>query len=331
MKPGPAVLAFLVVASVTVPVAAQDARPTPWSPTVEARVLYLQGSHVYGTFGPGATARAEEFARRAIKADSTFAKGWSLLAMSTTGETAKTAALRSIKLDSSRGEAWTALGRVQFAERDFAAAERSYRRAIAVEPGYTLPHYFLGLAFTALGRYQEGLTETEKTFQADPFRMGDSSVQPLLALGRYDDLIALCRGGLAVDSNQTENVYYAFLGFALVEKGQYPEALQAFARQRIVRGLAPTAYAWALARAGKTAEAQAVLKELTTVPNPTQAQQLGAASLYANLKQADSAFVWLEKAFPRGGMTDLRWHTQWAPIRSDPRFQALVRRVGLSS
>ena len=91
----------------------------------------------------------------------------------------------------------------------------------------------------------------------------------------------------------------------------------------------PFTYGWAWARAGREAEARTTLKGLLETANPNQTQQLAIAALYGNLKRPDSAFVWLDKAFPQGGMTDLKWHPQWAPLRSDPRFKDLVRRVGL--
>src|SRR4051812_10488486 len=96
-----AFLAFVAALSFSRFANAQDPRSgRAWSPALQARVLTLEGSHKAETFAPGSQEAAEQYALRAVRADSTYAPAWSMLAMLQAGQPARTAALRSIKLDS---------------------------------------------------------------------------------------------------------------------------------------------------------------------------------------------------------------------------------------
>jgi tetratricopeptide (TPR) repeat protein len=293
--------------------------------------LVRQGVVEYRKFSPAGAQRAKALAEEAIQLDGAHAPAWTLLAESqiaTNPTGARSAAEKAVALDSRSPSAWTAFARAQAVTRDPRGAEKSFLRAIELDSNHAEALGYYSNVLAALGRYEESLQFADRAHALSPAWL-DARYPPLIGLRRYDDVIAWARAGLAIDSTGPVNLNHHYLGYALLERGQYEDALRATARQRVLRESPPWTDAWTYARAGKTAEARRILSELVGLPSPTPQQQVAVAALYANLGETDNAFVWLERAYARGGPTNIGWHPQWAPIRSDPRFRAVVRSLGL--
>jgi Tfp pilus assembly protein PilF len=293
--------------------------------------LVAEGQIAAGTFTTRGIARSGELARLAIEVDGRNARAWALLAesqASTNPADALESARKAVTLDSMHAVTWRALARAQLNSRDFTAAERSFVHAVGLHPTDGIAHFYHASLLAALGRYEESLRSARKATALNRL-VDDADFAPLLALGRHDDLLLLARAGLVRDPDGSANLYNQYLAYTLLAKNQPEDALRAIARHRQVRETAPWADAWIYARTGRYGVARRILAELVTAANPTQAQQLATAALYANLGEADSAIVWLERAYPRGGMTNLKWHPQWAAVRADARFKAIITRIGL--
>jgi tetratricopeptide (TPR) repeat protein len=295
--------------------------------------LVKAGRREFQKWSPRGAANAGDYARRAITADSNYAPAWALLAESQVTSDpagAKVAATRAVRLDSSVALTWTVLGRAQQATREFRGAETSYQRAIALDSSAGDSYGWYASLLAAVGRYEEALPVSRKAAALDR-GWADAAYPALLGLGRYEEVVTVGRAGIAADSIDPLFTHNLYLGFALLERNQPAEAIRLVARHRTIRELPPWNDAWVYARGGQTVQARAVLADLTRLPNTTQGQKVAAAGLYANLSQPDSAFMWLDKAYGPTGMTNLRWHPQWKPIRGDPRFAALMRKLSLST
>jgi tetratricopeptide (TPR) repeat protein len=300
-------------------------RPTTDSLTRAGRVEFQR-------FSPAGDARATEYARRAIQADSTNGLAWALLAevqIPTDPRAALASAERAVQYEPNAPIAWTALARAQQARRAFGEADRGFAKAEALDSTFGYAYGYHANLLASLGRFDESLRFARKARSLDAF-WGDAPFPALQGLGRYDELLSEGRAGLKKDSIGAANLYYQAVGYALIEQGQYDEGLKAIARQRVLRQSPAWVDAWTYARAGQDVKARSVLEELTRTAKPTLNQQTAAAAIYANLKQPDSAFAWLNRASAAGaGLVNLNYHLQWKPLRSDPRFKELVRKVGL--
>jgi Tfp pilus assembly protein PilF len=296
-----------------------------------AAEIVAEGRLAYETFTPSGMARSADLARRAMEVDPKNARAWALLAESQLPGNpfeARKNAEQAVALDSGDAVTWTALARTQLATRDFAASERSFTRAIQIDPAYGFAHAFHGSLLAAQGRYEESLRAARKATALTQLA-DDADFYALIGLRRYDELSVLTRAGIIRDPDGTVNIYNQYFAYSLMARGQPQEALRAIARHRVLRESPPWVDAWIYARAGQVGEARRILAELVSATNPAQGQQLAAAALYAHLGEPDSSILWLEKAYPRGGMTNLKWHPQWAPVRADPRFKTILTKIGL--
>ncbi|MBI4502856.1 MAG: hypothetical protein HY700_17050 [Gemmatimonadetes bacterium] len=327
MKARFALLAIALILAADVPLAAQQRAPGRQS----AAQLVAAGRIEVAKVTDDGFAKAADFARKAIQADSNYAPAWALLSESVGRKDQAlviSAGRKAVTLDSTSAVTWTAFARSQITANDFAAADKSFARALAIDPKYGWAFgYYAGLLAT-LGRYDESLQYARKASAMTAY-WADASFPALMGLGKYDDLLAEGRAGLKKDSTDSSVQSYAAVGYALLMKGQKAEALRALDRWRIV-SQNPRADAWAYARGGEPAKARSVLEELKASSKPTAGEQVQVAGIYANLGQKDSAFIWLERARATGGgLASLNYHVQWEPLRADPRFGELKKKVGL--
>ncbi|HJS51181.1 MAG TPA: tetratricopeptide repeat protein [Pyrinomonadaceae bacterium] len=248
---------------------------------------------------------------------------------------AKDAALKAIELDSSLAEAHTALGLVKlFYDWDWANAEKEFRRAIELNPGYADGHMTYGLYLSLMNRFDDALTETRKAQELDPL-----SLEKQIGIGdvffaerRYDDALKEYQKGLEMDPN-SGLVNWA-LGRAYLEKGMYPEAIAAFQRSIPLSGESPDEsvdLARAYARDGKRAEAIKILDDLTRSSQARYISPTTIGSIYVALGENDKAFEWFDRAFLQRDylLVMTKVDPMFDNVRSDPRFAALMQRVGL--
>ena len=261
---------------------------------------------------------------------------FSLLPTEESHPKARKAATKALELDDALAEAHSTLAGVkEDYDWDWLGAEREYRRAIELNPGYATAHQWYGELLSALGRHEEALAEIKRAQQLDPLSLIINAVsgRTLLYAGRDDLAIEQLRKTLdEIDPNFAHAHW--FLGIAYVRKGAFAEAIAEFQRAKT---LSPniTQYQGGLGhaygRAGKSAEARKVLNEVIEQSKRRYVSWFDIAAIYAGLDEKDQAFACLEKAYEQHGarLVHLKLVPLLDPLRSDPRFQDLLRRIGL--
>jgi tetratricopeptide (TPR) repeat protein len=244
---------------------------------------------------------------------------------------APTAALRALELDGNLAEAHTALALiVQNYDYDWQTAEKEYRRAIELNPNYATAHHWYAEHLAWRGRFDEALRESERARQLDPLSLiivVDNGA--ILYFSRqYDQAIQKLR---AVKEMEPDFPRIHIVVYAYIEKGMYAEAL---ADTKNWREPSSSPWYWsALAylhgRTGQQSEAQRALDKLLEL---NRRQQIDPALIqaYIGMGDKDKAFNLLENAYSQHStLTTLKVDPVYDPLRSDPRFQDLLRRVGL--
>jgi eukaryotic-like serine/threonine-protein kinase len=247
---------------------------------------------------------------------------------------AKAAALKAIELDSTNAEAHTYLGLVKwFYDWEFENFEREFRRAMQLNPNSMEAHNFYALALCAMKRWDEGIAEADRAMLLDPLApMPSWTREYCLAMSRrYDQAIQQHQKTAELDPN----FYYSesSLGVAYREKGMFAEAVAEYLRlQRAMGGQPLMGLAITYARMGKTADARNILNELLKRSERQYVSPDEIALVYASLGEKDQAFVWLDRAYDARSaflITRILGCSNYDPLRSDPRFDALLRKIGI--
>ena len=247
---------------------------------------------------------------------------------------AKAAAKKAIALDSTLGEAHISLAFcLDGFDWDFESAGREFTRGIALSPGYATGHEWYGWHLAALGRNGEAIAELEKAGNLDPLSLiiAADLAEELLVARRYDEAIKQSRKTLYLDPFFANGHYV--LGQTLAQKHLYDEAIKEL---QIAVQLSPesTAFtanlAYAYAVSGMTEEAVKLLNDLKNRPHGAFSNAAEVALIYVGLDQKDQAMAWLETAYAERFSPLVLMRPSFDPLRSDPRFQNLLRRIGIS-
>ena len=247
---------------------------------------------------------------------------------------AKEALRKALELDDSIGEAHDALGLLtwQF-DWDWDAADREFKRAIALAPSYSCAHEDRALYLSFIGRRADALAEMAKSNELDP---GPSSALTesgvYYQLRDYESLVETSRRGVA--SYPNEWVEHHNLGVGYEGTGKRLEAISEYQKAiEMSNGDqdATASLAHAFAAIGRKAEAEKILHDFERKSKSGYVSPYMIATIYAGLGEKDKAFAFLERAYQERSL-DIPWHLKADlridNLRSDPRFQDLVRRVG---
>lgn len=309
----------------------------------EAYQLYLKGNFYRTKYTDEGYQKGIEYYQKAIAIDPNyalayhgiaaaydFANGWYLPPKESEPK-ARAAALKALELDDTLAETHYLLGKIVFwYEWDWATAARHWKRANELDSTYPAdyPPYL-----AAMGRLEEAVKVQEVVQQGLPLDLNVNldSASILLSAGRYDQSIEQIRKALELDPNFWWS--YQTLGLAYERKKQYPEAIAALEKARLVdanpSSLGYLGYVYAAA--GKKAEAQKVLAELQELSKQRYVSPYNIACIYAGLNDKDQAFTWLERAYQERSffMTNLKIETVLDNLRPDPRFKAMLKRLNL--
>jgi eukaryotic-like serine/threonine-protein kinase len=248
-------------------------------------------------------------------------------------------ARRAVALDSNLSETRTALAVTLGGDREFEAAEREFRRALELNPSDAHAHYWYSVLLVALGRADEALREANRAEQLDPFApRGVTAMQRyaryLKGEGRpHRKLPAAERANPVLKLEPGEPFAVVSVAVALAEEGRCNEARAELGRaQQLAPGnnsrMQGMAGAVHLA-CGDRARALAIVEEMKRRPD---AHDHGhrIAMLLAQLGERDSALVWLGRnRWTLGQFSGLSADYRLDPVRSDPRYQRLLRDLGL--
>ncbi len=243
---------------------------------------------------------------------------------------AEAAATRAVQLDDMLAEAHTSLAVVNESKHDWHAAEAEYRRAIELNPSYATAHHWYSVYLSAMRRPAEALVEIKRAEELDPFSLiiSEAAVWPYYTTRHYQEAIKEYEKILQTDPNFVP-VYYD-LGRAYLYNGQVEEAIRTHLKLDTMSGGDPTAraeLAHTYALAGRKDAARKVLNELIASSKRRYISPIGIARVYAALGDKGQALDWLERASRDPGLIDLQVDPDFDPLRAEPRFRELLRRM----
>jgi len=246
---------------------------------------------------------------------------------------AKAAAIKALELDSTLGEAHNSLAFVLDGfDWDLDAGGKEFRRAIDLNPSYATAHHWFAWHLSLLGRYDEAIAEMRKAENLDPLSLIiNADLAELLVLAHsYDESIRQSNKTIEMDPNFA--MAHNQLAQGYLEKHMYSEAVTELEKAVRLSGGSPTCIAnlaRAYAASGKRSEAIRLLSGLQKRSNPTYSYGSEIATIYASLGDRDQAMNWLEKAYEERFNPGVLLRPGFDPLRSDPRFEDLVHRIGL--
>ncbi len=317
----------------------------------EAYEAYLLGrAYSYKAMTRTSWTRAKEYFEKAIEKDPGYAPAYGSLAMlyihSNRGSTTKDPrelrlqarqwAEKALKLDGTLAEAHTALARVAQQEWDWATADQEYRRAIEFNPSYPVAHIWYSQYLWAMQRFEESVAEAKRAQQLDPVSpfVNTWAGAAYFYAGRTDEGMASMQKALELDPSFSDaSLVLARAHFAQGMHQQAIAELQKALTFNETEVLILGALAHVYARAGQREEALKLVGKLERIEAEERGYvaPFGIIWAYAGLGDKEQAFAWLEKSYQehRDRIVWLNVDPLLEPLRSDPRFQDLLRRVGL--
>ena len=314
----------------------------------DAYEAYLKGRYFWNKRTADGMKKAIDYFNQAIEKDPNYAQAYAgltdsyalagdwkygVLAPKEAYPKAKAAAVKAIELDSTLGEAHISLAYcLDGFDWDFASAGREFARGIELSPGYATGYEWYGWHLASLGRNGEAVAEVQKAASLDPLSLIISSdlAEELLIAHRYDEATEQARKTIKMDSFFAPAHYV--LGQAFVQEHMYQEAITELQKaSELSEGstafTANLAYAYAVS--GRRDEAVKLLNDLKNRSRNGFSNASEIALVYVGLDQKDQAMAWLEKAFEERFSPWVLMRPAFDPLRSDPRFQDLLHRIGL--
>jgi TolB-like protein/class 3 adenylate cyclase/Tfp pilus assembly protein PilF len=316
---------------------------------LDAYDAYLKGLYHYGTWSKEGLEKSVEYFEQAIARDPNFAKAYAGMAFAydLLGEYGhlppdeavtkmKDAAHRALAIDATTAEAHTALAvAASYYDYDWIRADEGFRRALEFNPNSAGTHDWYGIIYLSpTGRHEEGIAHGKRAKELDPltaYIRSDLGWSYNLAR-RYDEAIAECKQSLDIDPS----LYHAYfcLGFGYWQKGMLKEAVSAYERavdlepgDLQVKGELALVYA----AAGKKAQARRILEEFKETARREYVTPVALALAHMAVGDLDDTFMWLDRLGEHS--PKLIWmntNASYDPLRSDPRFHKLLRKIGFS-
>jgi DNA-binding SARP family transcriptional activator len=314
-----------------------------------ANALYLKAQVAWQQHTLAGLKTGAEYLEQAVQRDPGFARAYGMLSLGYTfmpgfGEVppnealqqAQAAAHRALELDPTLAEPTYALAQVSaYMQWDWSEADRLFRRALELAPNDAIAHLCYGDFLTASGRLPEGIAEIERAKALDPSSRWvlNDLARRLIWAGEYDRALTELRTALRLQPHFPRG--HRTLGVLYATQGRHSDAIDEYAKARDLGGRRPfdlTALADAYVRTGQRAKAEQILAELEARARREYVPPYAIATIYVSLGRTDAAFIWLDRAADAHDIV-MAWtvlhESMLDPIRSDPRFAALLRRMNL--
>jgi serine/threonine-protein kinase len=313
----------------------------------EAYDAYLKGLHHSRRMTGTDFEKAVEYFEEAIRRESRYAPSYAGLA---TGyhflagygkltpeegyERARSEASKALDLDPQLDEARKVLAVVKFEyDWDWEGAQREYRETLEFAPNYAIGRADYAFCLSYLGRHDDAIVEAQRAEELDPLSLALGTLvgEVLLNAGRYDDAVKQLRKVLELDPHYARA--HSMLGMTYEEQGRIDEAIAAWETTVDLTGGQSAVYRARLGRtlalAGRRSEALEILRELTEVAGKEYVSPVVFTEIYIGLGDNDEAIDWLEKAYEERSayMALLKVYQRFKALRSEPRFQDLLRRM----
>jgi tetratricopeptide (TPR) repeat protein len=315
---------------------------------VAAYQLYLEGRfHLQHATPPELVSGIDSF-QRALKVDPDYALAYVGLAESYRRQAiisdadpqivlplARTAALQALRIDDTLAEAYVPLGFVHFwYDWQWPAAETAFKRGIELQPNFADLHFGYAALLSNLGRNDEALRESQRARELDPTSPLYVALEASFVAyaGHTDEARQQIEGVLRAHPDFW--IAHLARGWLDTNAGRYADAVDDFSRASKLSGGSQQALSmlgFALARAHRKTEAQALLDTLLQHSRQRYLPPTSIATIYCGLGDNDQALDWLERGYAAHDvrMTFLKVDRRWDSLRSDPRFTALMRKMQL--
>ncbi len=313
----------------------------------QAYEAFAKGRFFLNKAGADNLKKATEHFEQAVVFDPNYALAYSYLAFTyawVVGREAdpeqvrvksKAAALKAVQLAPNLPDAHFALGRVRFVNWEWAETELEWKRAIELNRNFARAHSEYATFLSMMGRHEEALAEANRAIELDPLDYISAVIllHTYWHMRRYDDTIDAGKKALALDPNFSFShamIADAYMGTGMYKEGvaQYEEAMRVSGGDDPgVEALLGAAYA----KMGDRAKAEAILAKLRSGTDSFRSTPVNLAVLYDSLGMRDEAFAVLEKAYAEHyvHLGYIRGFPTFDGLREDPRFQDLMRRMGL--
>lgn len=314
---------------------------------IEAYDLYLRGLYFWNQLSPPTTKKAIEFYSRATEIDPGYALPWSGLAETystapISGDampmqvwpSARDAAARAIAAAPDLAETQTSLGFVKFwLDWEWSAAEEAFRRAIALNPSYALAHRMLGITLSRMRIREESLAAARRARQLDPLNPSHQALSSQIAFTARDFSLAVQFAQQAIAIDPEFWIGHFQLGQVYEQLGKVDLALHALNNAGRLSGGNSKTFAYRghiLAKSGRIAEAEEVLRTLDAVARDRYVPPYAFALIHAGLGNEELTMQWLERAYDAHDvhLILLTMDPKWDRFRTQPRFEAIVERCG---
>ena len=316
----------------------------------EAYDTYLKGRYFLNKRTGDGLQKAIEYFNRAIKKNPNYAEAYAGLgdAYALSGDweygilspkdafpRAKAAVTKALELDDNLAEAHTSLAFIlDLYDWDWVSAETEYKRAIALNTNYATAHHWYPWHLIVMGRKSEGIAELRKAESLDPLSLIISAdlADGLSIAHLYDDSVQQSRRTLELDPNFA--IAHYELGQAFEQKRMHNEAIEEFKRAIELSGgneICKANLAYAYATSGHKEEAIKIAEGLESQQGRHPSTESNIALIYVGLGDNDHAMFWLNKAYQARFNPSILVRPVFDPLRSDARFQELLRRIGLPS
>jgi serine/threonine protein kinase/tetratricopeptide (TPR) repeat protein len=315
----------------------------------EANQLYVAGRYFATRRTAEGLRQAIERFERAVERDPKFALAYAEMAdcysllnwyveppPDDAWKLAKQAALRAVEADDNLTDAHASLGYVKLHyDRDFAGAESEFRRAIELKPDNQVARRWHAFNLSAMGRHEEAISEIRRAQEISPRSpvIATAFANVLFFAQRYDEAIKQCRRSLELDPGSLSA--HIILRWSYEGKGLCDEAFAVYEQERAFAGDTANTrakHANVLAACGRADEAREVLRHLVAERNEQWVTAYEIAVIYSLLSEHDEAFAWLAQAEKEYavGLTYVRVDPRLNNLRSDPRFDELLRQMNAS-
>ena len=330
----------------------QEKGPMSQAKTVnpDAYEAYLKGRYFWNKREIVALEKAIQYFQAAIAVDPGYAQAYAGLAdaYALAGDweygvlspqvalpRAKAAATKALLLDPTVSEAHTSLAfALDLYAWDWKGAEREFQRALELNPGYATAHHWYAYHLMVVGRDDEGISEMRKAENLDPLSLIISAeLADVLSIAhRFDEANRQIKKTLELDANFA--IAHFQLGELLVQKHMPDAAIAEFQRAIELNGHSwafDANLAYAYAASGHTVDAQRIAGELEQLDERNGSLEANIALIYVGLGNADAAISWLDRAYGDRFNPSIIVRPEFDPLRSDPRFKDLMRRLGLGT
>jgi adenylate cyclase len=319
----------------------QRSRPNP-----EAYDDYLRGLYLSNRSDEESLRQSLTWFERALQKDQNLARAWTGIAKDwfwladaylrplEAYPKVKEAALRSLALDEQDAEAHCYLGEVKrILERDPAGEETEIARALAIDPNSAVAHCFKSIVSAAQGDFESAVKESEAAEKLDPLSpiIVNSAVANYSEAGHFDDAIKTANRMLQIDPNY--NYVSPTLAFARRAKEDWAGAAAIYERAQEQTHSPSHGLAITYAKMGRTEDARRILHQLIELSQRQYVSADRIAAIYVALGERDEAFRWMERAFDEHSapLYSHLCYSDFLPLRTDPRFADLLRRIGFDS